>query len=220
MRPGRHRRCCPRRPAARHRRPVPSHWRPPNSARRPRRRARPDRGVPAPAGSRRTPPCSGRAARAPGTGGDRCRGCPARIRPRGNRRPPVPVRPRRDRSARALPPDSAITVSSLMLHAGVSGVFGGVAATLVERLADQLNRFRAKSPFASSRRRAVRDRAARRRPVPSSPAPVRRRRGVGIELGHGLEKLKSAGLNLRVISQKLRALRGHCVTTRPLAARK
>jgi hypothetical protein len=34
----------------------------------------------------------------------------------------------------------------------------------------------------------------------------------------GAEKLKAAGLNLRVIPQKLRALRGHCVTTRPLAA--
>jgi hypothetical protein len=36
----------------------------------------------------------------------------------------------------------------------------------------------------------------------------------------GARKLKSAGLNLRVIPQKVRALRGHWVTTRPLAARK
>jgi hypothetical protein len=36
----------------------------------------------------------------------------------------------------------------------------------------------------------------------------------------GVWKLKSADLNLRVIPQKVRALRGHCVTTRPFAARK
>src|ERR1700737_3851554 len=33
-------------------------------------------------------------------------------------------------------------------------------------------------------------------------------------------KAKSAGLNRRIIPQKAPALRGHCVTTRPLAARK
>ena len=217
-----HPHCCPRRPSARRRRPVPSHWPPPIAARRSRRRTRPDRDVPGPAGSRPTPPCSGRVARAPRTGGDRCPGCPARSRRRGSRRPPVPAPLRAaSRCAPATLPDSAITVSST-IRTPCASVCSAASRRRWSN-GSRMSRSRpAKSRSASSRWRAARDPAAgpSSRPIPSSTALVQRCQRVGRQIRLGPRKLKSAGLNRRVISQKARALRGHCVTTRPLAARK
>ena len=60
---------------------------------------RPDRDLPAPTGSRRRSPCSGRVARTPHTGGDRCRDCPARKPLSGNRSPQARAPLRRGRHA-------------------------------------------------------------------------------------------------------------------------
>ncbi len=85
--------------AGRCRHPAPRRWPQPSSARSSRRRARPGTDVPAPAGSRRTPPCSVRAWRTRHIGGDRCRGCRARKHRRGNRSPRVPATRRHGRCA-------------------------------------------------------------------------------------------------------------------------
>ena len=98
--PALRRRCCPRPPAGRCRCPGSSHCRLPTSSTAAASSSAGRIGIfRAPTGSRRRSPCSGRVARTPRTGGDRCRDCPARKPLRGNRSPLARAPVRRGRCA-------------------------------------------------------------------------------------------------------------------------